>query len=307
MKRRIFCTWMRSTTSAHCCAHQTSRMEVQENPSPLCLTVVTMPPPTLPRSTMSFHIPLSRYIVLGKGCHNETGTFLDFFLWNHYLLRIESKKFKFLLITFWVKCHSLVFLFKAFLIDYVYLQSFLEGYNSTMLAYGQTGSGKSFTMQEDPDHIGTLVMNLNNYIYCAVFIIIYWYCLLTIDTCVHTIIYCYNFPGLIPRSIVHVFEGKEAEEDEDTIFDVRVSYIEIYNEEIRDPLGEDPTQKLEIKVNCHKVQVQKHYTFLARQGRRSCSAHGGEYRHVCTVATPRDCKQVGKTNLSDLFSIICPE
>ena len=56
------------------------------------------------------------------------------------------------------------------------------------------------------------------------------------------------FLGLIPRSIVHVFEGKEAEEDEDTIFDVRVSYIEIYNEELRDLLGEDPTQKLEIKV-----------------------------------------------------------
>ena len=57
-----------------------------------------------------------------------------------------------------------------------------------------------------------------------------------------------SISGLIPRSIVHVFEGKEAEEDEDTIFDVRVSYIEIYNEEIRDLLGEDPTQKLEIKV-----------------------------------------------------------
>ena len=28
-------------------------------------------------------------------------------------------------------------------------------YNATILAYGQTGSGKSFTMQEDPDHIGT--------------------------------------------------------------------------------------------------------------------------------------------------------
>ena len=34
------------------------------------------------------------------------------------------------------------------------LQSVLEGYNSTIMAYGQTGSGKSFTMQEDPDHIG---------------------------------------------------------------------------------------------------------------------------------------------------------
>ena len=25
------------------------------------------------------------------------------------------------------------------------------------MAYGQTGSGKSFTMQEDPDHIGNLL------------------------------------------------------------------------------------------------------------------------------------------------------
>ena len=54
--------------------------------------------------------------------------------------------------------------------------------------------------------------------------------------------------GLIPRAIVHIFEGKDAEEDDDTMFDVRVSYIEIYNEEIRDLLGDDPTKKLEIKV-----------------------------------------------------------
>ena len=33
----------------------------------------------------------------------------------------------------------------------------LEGYNSTIMAYGQTGSGKSFTMQEDPDHIGNVL------------------------------------------------------------------------------------------------------------------------------------------------------
>ena len=32
---------------------------------------------------------------------------------------------------------------------------------------------------------------------------------------------------------MHIFEGKTAEEDEDTMYDVRVSYIEIYNEEIR--------------------------------------------------------------------------
>ena len=53
---------------------------------------------------------------------------------------------------------------------------------------------------------------------------------------------------MIARAIVHIFEGKDAEEDDDTMYDVRVSYIEIYNEEIRDLLGDDPTKKLEIKV-----------------------------------------------------------
>ena len=48
------------------------------------------------------------------------------------------------------------------------------------------------------------------------------------------IAYFYSYcAGLIPRAIVHIFEGKTAEEDEDTLYDVRVSYIEIYNEEIR--------------------------------------------------------------------------
>ena len=76
------------------------------------------------------------------------------------------------------------------------------------MAYGQTGSGKSFSMQEDPDHI-----------------------------------------GIIPRAIVHVFQEKEADEDRDTQYFIHVSYVEIYNEEIRDLLSETPERKLDIKNN----------------------------------------------------------
>ena len=84
-------------------------------------------------------------------------------------------------------------------------------------------------MQEDPDHIGEKSYYRLSY---------------------HNFVTLTVFPlGLIPRAIVHIFEGKEAEEDDDTMFDVRVSYIEIYNEEIRDLLGDDPTKKLEIKVS----------------------------------------------------------
>ena len=32
------------------------------------------------------------------------------------------------------------------------------------MAYGQTGSGKSFTMQEDPDHIGSLIKYLKYFV-----------------------------------------------------------------------------------------------------------------------------------------------
>ena len=40
---------------------------------------------------------------------------------------------------------------------------------------------------------------------------------------------------------------EESDEDDDTQYDVRVSYVELYNEEIRDLLSDDPNAKLEIK------------------------------------------------------------
>ena len=38
------------------------------------------------------------------------------------------------------------------------------------MAYGQTGSGKSFTMQEDPDHIGKAARQLSDNILLPLFI-----------------------------------------------------------------------------------------------------------------------------------------
>ena len=92
----------------------------------------------------------------------------------------------------------------------------MEGYNATIMAYGQTGSGKSFSMQEDPNHI-----------------------------------------GIIPRAIVHVFEEIEDKIEESRgglKYEVELSYVEIYNEEIRDLLSESPSRKLEIKGNCGEIQ-----------------------------------------------------
>ena len=100
-------------------------------------------------------------------------------------------------------------------------QGVLEGYNATILAYGQTGSGKSFTMQEDPDHI-----------------------------------------GIIPRAIVHIFEGKQADEDENTQYAVKVSYVEIYNEEIRDLLSPNPGKKLDIVGNNGEVASKENRAIM---------------------------------------------
>ncbi|TRY81286.1 hypothetical protein DNTS_012122 [Danionella cerebrum] len=88
------------------------------------------------------------------------------------------------------------------------IDSVLEGYNGTIFAYGQTGTGKTFTME------GVRAVP--------------------------------ELRGIIPNSFAHVF-GHIAKAGDDTRFLVRVSYLEIYNEEVRDLLGKDQMQRLEVK------------------------------------------------------------
>ncbi|TRY81287.1 hypothetical protein DNTS_012122 [Danionella cerebrum] len=78
----------------------------------------------------------------------------------------------------------------------------------TIFAYGQTGTGKTFTME------GVRAVP--------------------------------ELRGIIPNSFAHVF-GHIAKAGDDTRFLVRVSYLEIYNEEVRDLLGKDQMQRLEVK------------------------------------------------------------
>ncbi|XP_052794799.1 kinesin-like protein KIF3A [Mya arenaria] len=84
----------------------------------------------------------------------------------------------------------------------------LEGYNGTIFAYGQTGTGKTFTME------GVRAVP--------------------------------ELRGVIPNSFAHIF-GHIAKAEGDTRFLVRVSYLEIYNEDVRDLLGKDQNQRLEVK------------------------------------------------------------
>jgi len=92
------------------------------------------------------------------------------------------------------------------------VESVVEGYNGTIFAYGQTGCGKTFTMMGVPDN----------------------------DT----------LKGVIPRTFSHIIKIIDSSKDKN--FLVRCSYIEIYNEEIRDLLSDNVKAKLELKESTDK-------------------------------------------------------
>jgi kinesin family member 3B len=89
------------------------------------------------------------------------------------------------------------------------VESVLNGYNGTIFAYGQTGSGKTHTMEGRPDPP--------------------------------------FLRGIIPNSFQHIFDYVSASQNQQYL--VRASYLEIYNEEIRDLLSKDPKNSLELKEN----------------------------------------------------------
>lgn len=92
---------------------------------------------------------------------------------------------------------------------YPLVESVLEGYNGTIFAYGQTGCGKTFTM-EGPEHPPEL-------------------------------------QGIIPNAFRHIFDTIAENQNRSKQFLVRCAYMEIYNEEVYDLLGNDPKEKLSLK------------------------------------------------------------
>ena len=84
----------------------------------------------------------------------------------------------------------------------------MNGFNGTIFAYGQTGAGKSFTMEGAQDPP--------------------------------------ELQGIIPNSFKHIFEEIAVGGDKRQ-FLIRASYLEIYNEEIRDLLSKDPKNRLDLK------------------------------------------------------------
>ena len=87
------------------------------------------------------------------------------------------------------------------------VSSVLDGFNGTIFAYGQTGTGKTYTME-----------GLKN---------------------------DHDRRGVIPRSFEHIFNHIGRSENMQYL--VRASYLEIYQEEIRDLLQPDQSLRFELK------------------------------------------------------------
>merc|ERR1711973_251546 len=126
----------------------------------------------------------------------------------------------------------------------------LNGFNGTIFAYGQTGTGKTFTMEG-----------------------------VRSDE---------SLKGVIPRSFDHIFKHISRTKDEQYL--IRASYLEIYQEEIRDLLSKDQTKRLQLKERPDTgVQVKDLLSYVVKSV--------SEIEHVLTVGNQN--RSVGPTNMNE--------
>ncbi|KAE9974393.1 hypothetical protein EG327_008791 [Venturia inaequalis] len=140
------------------------------------------------------------------------------------------------------------------------LDEVLSGLNCTIFAYGQTGTGKTYTMSGDITDILPLPDNA----------------------------------GIIPRVLHALFNKIDGEDSENS---VKVSFIELYNEELRDLLSADDSAKLKI------------YDDNAKKGHGTTLVQGMEESHITSASKGikllRDGshkRQVAATKCNDLSS-----
>jgi kinesin family member 11 len=138
----------------------------------------------------------------------------------------------------------------------------LNGFNCTIFAYGQTGTGKTYTMTGDIADILPLPDNA----------------------------------GIIPRVLYSLFNQLENQESEHA---VKCSFIELYNEELRDLLSADETTKLKIYEDNNN----------SKKGHGSTLVQGMEECHIKTASKGLQLlregshrRQVAATKCNDLSS-----
>ena len=93
------------------------------------------------------------------------------------------------------------------------VNNFFDGYNATVFAYGQTGSGKTYTMGTSAENVGSE----------------------------------YEF-GIVPRAMAQIFKliAEKKQATRGIEFYLRVQFLEVYGEEIRDLL--DPSGNKSVSI-----------------------------------------------------------
>ncbi|CZT05795.1 probable kinesin-related protein bimC [Rhynchosporium graminicola] len=112
------------------------------------------------------------------------------------------------------------------------LDEMLAGYNCTIFAYGQTGTGKTYTMSGDMNETFGMLSDA---------------------------------AGIIPRALHALFNKLEIDDAEAS---VKCSFIELYNEELRDLISPDENAKLKI------------YDDNTKKGHSSTIVQGMEESHI---------------------------
>ncbi|WYZ44399.1 hypothetical protein EsH8_VII_000835 [Colletotrichum jinshuiense] len=141
------------------------------------------------------------------------------------------------------------------------LDEMLAGFNCTIFAYGQTGTGKTYTMSGDmTETLGLLS----------------------------------DGAGIIPRALHALFNKLEVDDTESC---VKCSFIELYNEELRDLISVEEGPKLKI------------FDDTSRRGHATTVVQGMEERHIRTagegIKVLQDGslkRQVAATKCNDLSS-----
>ncbi|KAK4337143.1 hypothetical protein RND71_043361 [Anisodus tanguticus] len=133
------------------------------------------------------------------------------------------------------------------------VDSVLEGFNGTIFAYGQTGTGKTYTME-----------GISN------------------DK---------ERRGIIPNSFSHIFNHIARTQNKQYL--VRASYLEIYQEEIRDLLIKDQNKRLELKERADTgVYIKDLSSFVCKSVK--------EIEHVMYIGNQN--RSVGSTNMNERSS-----
>ncbi|KAJ7413394.1 putative Polycomb group protein ASXL1 [Willisornis vidua] len=130
------------------------------------------------------------------------------------------------------------------------VDSVLQGFNGTIFAYGQTGTGKTYTMEGVRGDP--------------------------------------EKRGVIPNSFDHIFTHISRSQNQQYL--VRASYLEIYQEEIRDLLAKDQSKRLELKERPDTGVFVKDLTTVVTKSVK-------EIEHMMNLGNQN--RSVGATNMNE--------